>query len=64
MAYATEQERKLLHALESLLAMTEPDSLRDQETDPALREDFARARDHAVDVAEQARTVLDMGAKP
>lgn len=58
MAYATEQERRLLRALETLLALTDHDSLHDQQTDPRLREEFRTARELAQNIAARARDVL------
>lgn len=62
MAYATVQERRLLRALETLLAFTEPESLADQQTDPRIREAFRAARESAERTADEARKVLrDLG---
>jgi len=61
MAYATEQERRLLVALERLLALTDDDSLVDQKADPRLREEFRQAREFADDAASAARKILRLG---
>jgi len=61
MAYATEQEKRLLRAVESMLAFTTPESLLDQQTDPRLREAFVAVRESAQSVADRAREVLREG---
>jgi hypothetical protein len=58
MAYATEIERRLMRALNSLLAVTDDDSLLDQQHDPRLREEFRAVRESAQNAADRARDVL------
>ena len=61
MAYPTTQEKKLLAALENLLAFLERDSQVDMQTDPRLREEFARVRESAAAVAAEARKIFRHG---
>lgn len=61
MAYATEQEKRLLRALESLLEMTDAESILDQQTDARLREQFRAVRESAEMTAKNARSVLREG---